>query len=291
MAFGWVLLLFVFVVVVLEIILGVALELTGLNQVEAIDSWNTLFITTPLLISTGLATWIAWLPSRERIGLRDPDALKRLGLGAAAGAIALTLAVVLPAVAGVTSLHFDGGWPLYSGFVQLMVLAPAGIAEELLLRGLGFQALRRGVGDLAAVLVSSAIFGAMHLMNPHASWVASLIITLVGVWFGVMVVRTGSVWMGIAAHVTWNFFEGFVFGQPVSGNLARSSLFTASWPVERSFWSGGDFGPEAAGFTVPVLLAAIALTWAWKPRQPVTSTPEPTTATSPASSPSSGPTT
>lgn len=282
-AFGWVLLVFVGVVVVLELIQGLALQLSGLNQVESIDSWRTLFLTVPLLISTSLATFIAWLPFRERIGLHDDAALQRFGIGVLAGALALSVCALVPAWVGETKLQLDATWPLSAGFVQLMVLAPAGVAEELLVRGLGFQALRRGVGDLAAVLVSSAVFGALHLFNPHASLVATAIITLVGVWFGLMVVKTGSVWMSIAAHITWNFFEGFVFGQPVSGNLPGSSIFRAEWPVTRGFWSGGDFGPEAAGFTLLVLGIAIAATYAW----PVTSTPAPTAAASPMQSPSS----
>ncbi|PZR09560.1 MAG: hypothetical protein DI536_21710 [Archangium gephyra] len=284
MAFGWVLLLFVFVVVVLELIQGLVLELSGLNRTDALDAWRTLFLTTPLLISTTLATWITWLPFREPIGLHDERPLQRLGLGVLVGALALTICVGVPALLGHTRLQLNASWPLHSGLVQLLVLAPAGIAEELLVRGLGFQALRRGVGALAAVLVSSAVFGALHLFNPHASLLATVVITLVGVWFGLMVVTTGSVWMSIAAHLTWNFFEGFVFGQPVSGNLPGGSIFRAWWPVTRGFWSGGDFGPEAAGFTLLVLAVAIAATYAWRPLRAARA---PTTATAPAPTPSS----
>lgn len=257
--FGWVLLVYVLVAVVLELISGVALVLTGLNRIDSLASFRVLFVTLPTLVSALLATFITWLPFREPTGLVDPRFAPRVALGLLLGALALSVCVVVPVLVGATSLTSSASWSAYAGLVQLVALAPAGIGEEVLLRGLGFNALRRGVGDVAAVLVSSSVFGAMHLFNPHASWVAALIIALVGVWFGVLAVRTGSIWLPVGVHLAWNFFEGFVFGQPVSGNAPGASIFVAGYESRRGFWSGGDFGPEAAGFTVLVLVVAIAL--------------------------------
>ena len=83
---------------------------------------------------------------------------------------------------------------------------------------------------------------------------------LVGAWFGATMIRSGSVWMPMGLHVAWNFFEGFVFGQPVSGNPPGTSLFVAGPAAPPGFWSGGAFGPEAAGWTALVLVAGLALT-------------------------------
>lgn len=284
MPFGWVLLVFVVVAVILEIIFGVALTLTGLNQVDSLNSLRVLYVTMPTLITALVATFITWLSFKEPTGLRDRRFAPRLLIGGFIGALALTICVVVPALFGATSLTLAGTIPIQAGVIQFIALAPAGIGEEILLRGVGFNALRRGAGDLAAVLVSSSVFGAMHFFNPHASLVATVVIALVGVWFGLLVVRTNSVWMSVGTHLAWNFFEGFVFGQPVSGNAPGTSIFIAGYGVERDFWSGGDFGPEAAGFTVLVLVAAIVATWFWKPALRVTSAP--TSAASPTSSPS-----
>jgi membrane protease YdiL (CAAX protease family) len=209
------------------------------------------------------ATFITWLALKEPTGLADPRAPRRFLQGLAVGGFALTVCCLAPLAVGVTSLSLTSGTPghvLGRGLMQLFTLAPAGIGEELLLRGLGLQALRRGFGDVPAVAISSVVFGALHLFNPGATWVAALLVALVGAWFGAVTVRTGSVWMAMGLHVSWNFFEGFVFGQPVSGNTPGTSLFLAQGPSTAGFWSGGAFGPEAAGWTAVVLALALGVT-------------------------------
>ncbi len=219
----------------------------------AVSTLNTLTVAF-------LATWLTRLGTKERIGLTEPRILRKFLWGTAFGALAVTVSVVVPALAGATTLTLMLPVPVVSGLVQFGVLAPAGIGEELLIRGLGFNALRRGLGDKAAIVLSSLIFGALHILNPNSSWIATLLIALVGIWFGILVVKTGSLWASIGAHLAWNFFEGFVYGQPVSGTTPHSSIFVASSETTSQFWSGGDFGPEAAGFTAVVLAAAIAST-------------------------------
>lgn len=261
--YGWVLLVFIIIAVLLGVLLSIATAIFNVRHERSLDSPMLLLQTGVTLVAAIGATVFTWLAFREPTGLYTTHPERHVTIGFALGALALTVAVVVPVLVGVSDLALAKQVPWRLGLLQLVTLAPAGIGEELLLRGLGFNALRRGIGDMAAVLVSSAIFGAMHLFNPHASVMAAALIALVGVWFGLLVVRAGSVWIGVGVHVAWNFFEGFVFGQPVSGNGPGSSVFVAAWPPVAGFWSGGDFGPEAAGFTAVVLLVAIAATWWW----------------------------
>lgn len=239
------------------------LSLVGLLGFESLDSPGVIFSTAPTLLSGLAATLATWLAFREPTGLVEPHPPRRFGEGFLVGAFALVLCCAVPALVGVTSLTLSPRSPglvARAGLIQLITLAPAGVGEELLLRGLGFQALRRGMGDVAAVIVSSLVFGGLHLFNPGATWLASLEVALVGLWFGAITVRTGSVWMAMGLHVAWNFFEGFVFGQPVSGTGPGTSIFVGHVPAEPGFWSGGAFGPEAAGWTAVVLVAGLALT-------------------------------
>jgi hypothetical protein len=89
----------------------------------------------------------------------------------------------------------------------------------------------------------------------------------VGVWFGVLTARTGSLWCALGLHLSWNFCEGFVFGQPVSGLRPGASLLGGT-VGEAGFWSGGGFGPEAAGWTAVLLLLAIGLCLLWPVAKP-----------------------
>lgn len=263
---AWVVLIFIVVEVMSELALGTAFELGGFRYIENLEALRLLFSTLPTLLSAIIATTVTWFAFREPTGLLDPRPAVRFGNGFLIGAVLLTVVVLVPMLAGATTLRFNAAWPLRSGLLQLVTLAPAGIGEEMMLRGIGFNALRRGLGNVATVVITSVIFGALHLFNPHASWVGTLIIALVGVWFGIIVVRTGSVWTSIGLHVAWNFFEGFVFGQPVSGNETGPALFKGGVRSASMFWSGGDFGPEAAGFTALALFFAIAITLAWPRR-------------------------
>ncbi len=266
----WVILVFVVTSGLAIFLVSAVTAIAGLDWYGPLDSPRVIFATLPTLLGGIAGTAFTWKLFKEPTGLDEPFRLRQLLLGGALGAAALTVSCVVPALLGITTLTLSDRPVLLAGLTQLVTLAPAGLGEELLLRGIGFQALRRGVGDVAAVVLSSALFGLLHITNPHASWVAALLITLVGLWFGAAMVRSGSVWLPMGLHVAWNFFEGFVFGQPVSGNVAGSSLFVATFPAEPGFWSGGAFGPEAAGWTGVVLVLALGLTLGFVRRRSLT---------------------
>lgn len=254
---------FILVAVACEGILTLLLGMAGLRSFDDLDSPRVFFSTFPTLVSGVLATLVCWLAFREPTGLDSAAPWRLFGVGFLIGALALGVCCVVPVLAGATSLTLtprSAGVVATAGVMQLLTLSPAGFGEELLLRGLGFNALRRGMGDVAAVALSSAIFGALHLFNPGASWLAALQVALVGAWFGALTVRTGSLWLAMGLHVAWNFFEGFVFGQPVSGNPPGTSLLIGARDAVPTFWSGGAFGPEAAGWTAVVLVVALGLT-------------------------------
>lgn len=256
---------FTLVAIAVQVVLSLLLALLGVRGFTSLDdSLQVLAASGTLLLSALAATLVSWLLFREATSLRDPLPHARFGAGFIVGAAALAVCCLIPALAGATTLSRSAYGPsvlLGAGAVQLLSLAPSGFAEELLLRGLGFQALRRGMGDVAAVAFSSLVFGGLHLFNPNASRIALLEIALVGIWFGALTVRSGSLWTAAGVHVAWNFFEGFVFGQPVSGTRPGISVLVAG--TDRGppgFWSGGAFGPEAAGWTAVVLCLAIVLT-------------------------------
>jgi hypothetical protein len=148
-----------------------------------------------------------------------------------------------PALERCLGQHAVGGRTA-SGLAYLIIA----FGEELALRGVAFWAIARSAGNAVAVLATGGVFGALHLLNPSATWLAAGIVALVGVWFGVLTARTGSLWCAIGLHLSWNFCEGFVFGQPVSGLRPGLSLLSGTVGAA-GFWNGGDFGPEAAGWT------------------------------------------
>jgi len=74
---------------------------------------------------------------------------------------------------------------------------------------------------------------------------------------GYAYLRTKQLWLSIGIHIGWNFFEGVVFGFPVSGlNVYHLIRITVSGPA---LWTGGEFGPEAGLIVVPAIIIGIGL--------------------------------
>jgi uncharacterized protein len=164
---------------------------------------------------------------------------------------------------------FDGfAWQTESGLavvgglgIWLVIFLIVGWQEELLSRGYHLQTIESGLNTFWAVLISSSVFGVLHLGNPGASWISTLGILLAGLFLALPYILTRQLWLSIGLHIGWNFFEGVVFGFQVSGlNTFRLLRHTVSGP---DLWTGGAFGPEAGLLVIPALLLGSALVFAY----------------------------
>lgn len=84
-------------------------------------------------------------------------------------------------------------------FTALVVAVP--LSEEALFRGYLQGALARAAGDGVAVIASAALFAAIHMQ--YAAFELGAVF-VVGLWFGLLRARTGSLWMSILAHGLYN---------------------------------------------------------------------------------------
>jgi membrane protease YdiL (CAAX protease family) len=124
--------------------------------------------------------------------------------------------------------------------------------EELLSRGYHLQTIASGLNLFWGIVLSSALFGLLHLGNPHATWVSAVGIFGGGLFLAYGLIRTKQLWLSIGLHIGLNFFEGVVFGFPVSGqnNYALIRINVHGPDI----WTGGAFGPEAGLIVLPVLI-------------------------------------
>jgi membrane protease YdiL (CAAX protease family) len=164
------------------------------------------------------------------------------------------------------------GWIRFTGFawqfdslpvvlgqtmLYLLIFIIVGWQEELLTRGYHLQTLASGINLFWGVLISSAVFGALHLGNPHATWISAVGILFAGLFLALGFIRTRQLWLSIGLHIGWNFSEGVVFGFPVSGTASYSLLrIHVSGPL---LWNGGAFGPEAGLIVLPAILIGALL--------------------------------
>ncbi|HIE57442.1 MAG TPA: CPBP family intramembrane metalloprotease [Anaerolineales bacterium] len=149
-------------------------------------------------------------------------------------------------------------------FVFFILFVLVAWNEELLSRGYHLQTLESGLNTFWAVFISSAVFGLLHLGNPHATWASVLGILLAGVFLAYGYLATRQLWLPMGLHLGWNFFEGVGFGFPVSGlDISPLTRITVSGP---ELWTGGAFGPEAGLIVLPGLALGTALIW-WYSRK------------------------
>lgn len=155
----------------------------------------------------------------------------------------------------------------------LITFLAVGFYEELFSRGYHLRNLaeafnwkRTGprVAVLIATLLSSAVFGLLHLFNPNASFASTFNIAVTGVFLlGLGYVLTGELAIPIGVHITWNFFQGNVFGLPVSGLEYRWATFISIDQHGPELWTGGAFGPEAGLTGLGAVLLGGLLTALW----------------------------
>ena len=144
-----------------------------------------------------------------------------------------------------------GGWGSLSGAVALVgFMAAAAVTEEVLFRGVLFRVVEGRLGTWWALALTGALFGASHLLNPHASlWGALAVAVEAGGMLAAAYAATRTLWLPIGLHFAWNFAEGGVFGTDVSGTDAPQGLLHGV--MSGSTWiTGGDFGPEGSLFSV-----------------------------------------
>jgi sodium transport system permease protein len=87
--------------------------------------------------------------------------------------------------------------PLILTFALVAMLP--GICEELFFRGFLLHGIRKKLADRDSILLVGILFGVFHL-DPYRFCP----VTLLGILFGYMVTKTGSIFTGMIAHITNN---------------------------------------------------------------------------------------
>jgi uncharacterized protein len=258
------------------LIILLALDPALLTSMVELEPEYLLLATAGEVIAVTLSVFLArrFLDKRsiESLGLKL-DGRTILDILAGIGITFLQMGLIYLLMSGLGWITFEGfAWEfdplgLVLGNTLLFFLVFVGVAwsEELLSRGYHLQTLASGLNVFWGVVISSAVFGALHLGNPNASWISAAGIFLAGLFFAYGYLRTGQLWLPIGMHLGWNFFEGVVFGFPVSGlDIYPLARIQVSGP---GIWTGGAFGPEAGLIVIPALIAGTALIYIYTLRR------------------------
>ena len=164
------------------------------------------------------------------------------------------------AIAGALGIYRIVGIGSLNGLLAALIAPTIGAAvtEEMLFRGVLFRWLEEFGGSWAALLLTSAFFGAAHLANPNSSILAAVGIAFeAGVLLGGAYMLTRSLWLPMGIHAAWNFTQGEIFDIPVSGTSAHGLL--AARLSGPPLLTGNGFGLEASPIAISV--ATVAGVW------------------------------
>lgn len=257
--------------------------LVGAGVVISLLEW---FLQLPASVTTVLVEvgLLAWLVVVTLVVVRVVDRrfvcdvglgvdsrwVREVAFGLGLGVLVAVVTVGGALVAGVATVDGilvtrDGdlldGLPLVIGLLLSVVFfCLAGTLEELLFRGYLLVNTAEATSGLLgkrdavqlAILVSAAVFGGVHALNPGASLLSTVVIFLFGVLLGASFAFTDRLAIPIGIHVAWNFTLGSLFGVSVSG-LTTGSVLVAVEFEGPTLLTGGEFGPEGG------LLALVAL--------------------------------
>ena len=166
-------------------------------------------------------------------------------LGLLVGFLFMVLVVSVIVASGYATVDWKGfaGERQFNVFMMFLAVA---VGEEMIFRGVLFRWIDERWNTWAALLASALFFGWVHISNDNATWWSSLAIAIeAGLLLGAAYKWSGTLWVPIGIHWSWNYVQGNVFGLAVSGTDAGTSILatTVNGPA---IITGGAFGPEAS---------------------------------------------
>ena len=202
--------------------------------------------------------------SLSSIGFNKNNWLKKYSLGFLIGLVMMSIIVLILLLFGYITVEKNPIQPvgvsaISSVLVILFGWIIQGATEEIVTRGWLLNVLSSKYNIGFGLLISSTLFGLMHLTNPNVNYIAVINIILVGLFYGLYVIKTNDLWSVCGMHSAWNFAQGNIFGFEVSGlDISVGTLIDLNL-VENDFITGGVFGPEASIVATFVLLLSIII--------------------------------
>lgn len=222
---------------------------------------NQVLDTLALLLILFIAFRTFDKKSFKDIGVSAKNHLKELVLGLLLGAGSITLIFFILYLSNNIELENSFTTPNFSihTLTGLGLFILVGFKEELLSRGYCITAFNQMGKPWLSAVISSLIFSLLHVANPNVKLLGLLNVFLVGLLFSYMFIKTKNLMMPIGYHITWNYFQGNVFGFPVSG-IDIHGIYGVTI-LKDNLLTGGSFGPEAGILTTMVIVLGMLLVW------------------------------
>lgn len=182
-----------------------------------IQSPEYLFIVSIYNIFVIMVTYLVWKfvdkQDTEIIGLKwKKNSFKLFGLGLVGGALEIALIMLLSLSMG--TLWFQSyGFSMFSGveiqkslLYGVLAFLLVGFGEEALFRGYIQKRLMLTMGNKWALLISSLIFMAAHILT-YGKLLDFIDVALGGLVLGYLYILTGSLYLSAAYHFIYDFIQ------------------------------------------------------------------------------------
>jgi len=244
-----------------QILLGLLREAFSLKN-TAIANILAFLLIVPLTYFAYLL-YVRWIEKREMTELGFSNAWKELGLGALIGFGLFSLVILGLWLSGyyrVISAEF-----LYlSLFGSLLGAFTSAWVQELIFRAALYRIIEEWLGTWWALIISSLLFGLIHLSSKGATLMSALAVSLeAGLILGAAYTLTHRIWMALGIHMAWDFANDGIYGVGIAGQSGAKlpGLLQANLNGPALF-TGGTLGVEASVLTLVVMLVAgVVILW------------------------------
>ncbi|PGO65180.1 CPBP family intramembrane metalloprotease domain-containing protein [Bacillus cereus] len=212
-----------------------------------------------------LFIWVRFVEKRpfSSIGFWKEKWMRKYLKGALIGFVFISTPVILLLLMGSVKLqvqHITS--TVIVGIVgSLVAFLIQGATEEIIVRGWLFPVLSVRSRIWVGIVVTSFLFGFLHLLNPGITILSISNIILVGVFAAFYVLKDSSLWGICAWHSIWNWAQYNVYGFAVSGMTIYSTLLFKPATNGPEFLHGGSFGIEGSIITTIMLTIASIVLW------------------------------
>ena len=251
---------------IVAVIIGVVTK-TNLAELDTLltnpDNLGIMFIMrlTSLLI-TLIIMWVfrKYIDRKSilSMGFQLKGKYKDIIYGLLVGLLLISLGFVILSLTNnleVVSIQYSSK-VVFGGFFFFVIAA---MVEEIVFRGYILNNFMDSFKNkYIALLLSSILFALIHGMNPNLSILGFINLIVAGIALGITYIYTKNIWFPVFLHVSWNFFQGPIFGFEVSG-LNFNSIIQQK-VVGNDLITGGNFGFEGSIIITVLLIGMIVIT-------------------------------
>jgi uncharacterized protein len=219
--------------------------------------WLQPYIEIVSLASVLLAAWVMvrFIDRRPflSLGFAPRHALRDSAIGLLIGLGMMTACIAILYFCGWAIPESAAGFSSSLLAVAALAMIANTVMQEVIVRGYAQQTIQKEFSVLDGVIFSAFFFLVLHLGAIQGAILPMISIFAAGVLLGSAYAVTGNLWLPIALHFGWNFLQGPVLGEVVSGRGHQTGwrLFHLVGPP---LMTGGKFGIEGGLIAIVITI-------------------------------------